>query len=193
MEQLKRWITWPGADDNPIEYPNYVDSPYLGEPTTNNVTTDATTQQPPQVLTKPIHPPTKIQVAQTTDGKGLGVFATQQIDKGELIEIAPLINLPVQTNSMVLMDYRFWYPKLTPTDETGYPTITSIYVIALGYASMYNHSQHSNADWIDGDHPMTFHFIAKQQIAPNEEITITYGTQQYIQQYLQLRPNQNWI
>lgn len=94
-----------------------------------------------------IQVPTKIEIKESTN-KGLGIFAKEKIIKGEIIETTPLIKLNVPHNSDTLFDYRFYYPK--KGDK---------YVVALGYGSLYNHSEQNNADWRSVK-PMIFEFFA---------------------------------
>lgn len=122
--------------------------------------------------------PTKIEIKESP-GKGMGVFAKENIFQGEVIEIAPLIKLDVSTSSKVLFDYRFYYPKKTGIDR--------IYVVALGYGSLYNHNNQNNADWREVDE-MKFEFFALRDILAGEEICLKYGTSEYFN----LR-NINWL
>ena len=120
--------------------------------------------------------PLKIEIKESPN-KGLGVFAKENISKGEIIEVCPLIKLDVPHNSDVLDDYRFYYPRNTAKD----------YVVVLGYGSIYNHNNQNNADWRDGK-PMTFEFFALRDIEPGEEICTRYGGPEYFKQ----RPI-NWL
>lgn len=112
--------------------------------------------------------PLKIEIKEST-GRGLGVFASEKIFKGEVFEISPLINLNVNEKSDVLFDYRFYHPE---NDEN------KIYVVALGYGSLYNHSNQNNADWRTGEF-MEFEFYAIKDIEKGDEIFIYYGSNEY--------------
>ena len=118
-----------------------------------------------------IEVPLKIEIKESP-GKGLGVFAKENISKGEIIEICPLTKLDVPYNSDVLNDYRFGYPR-----KGG----NKILVVVLGYGSIYNHNNQNNADWRDGK-PMTFEFFALRDIEPGEEICTSYGGPEYFKQ-----------
>jgi SET domain-containing protein len=115
-----------------------------------------------------IQVPTKIEIKESPN-KGLGVFAKEKIFKGEIIETSPLIELKVPFTSDVLSDYRFGYPRNGKNQ---------IFVVALGYGSLFNHSDQNNADWKDGK-PMTFEFFALRDIEPGEEICTKYGGPEY--------------
>lgn len=113
---------------------------------------------------------TKIELKQSP-GRGLGVFAKDDISKDEVFEITPLLKLDVDTESKVLFDYRFFYPKC------GF---NQIYVIALGCGSLYNHSNQNNADWREGGE-MIFEFFATRDIKSGEEIYLNYGGPEYFE------------
>lgn len=112
--------------------------------------------------------PQKIKI-KNSQGRGLGVFATEFIGSGEIIETCALLPLTVPFGSNILSDYRFMYPKHSLTN----------YAIALGYGSFYNHSDLPNADWIEHPKWMAFNFVAKRDIVAEEEIFIYYGDEDY--------------
>jgi hypothetical protein len=111
--------------------------------------------------------PTKIEI-KSSPGKGMGVFAIDHIGIGEIIEECHLVSLHLEKNvySPVLEDYRFVYPKGPNFQE---------YVMPLGYAGIYNHSNEFNADWNDHPYIKAFQFYATKNIIPGEEICIYYG------------------
>jgi len=100
-------------------------------------------------------------------GKGLGVFATDFIQKGELIEECYLITLPLPPEHQnILEDYRFNYPQgKNPTEQ----------VLPLGYGCIYNHSNDNNAFWQNHPKYKAFQFFAKNHIFSGEEICTFYG------------------
>jgi SET domain-containing protein len=118
-----------------------------------------------------IQVPTRIEIKESPN-KGLGVFAKEKIFSGETIEITPLIKLNTPHDSDVLFDYRFYY-KTQDNDM--------IYVVVLGYGSLYNHSDQNNAGWRNGK-SMTFEFFALRDIEPGEEICTNYGGTDYFNQ-----------
>ena len=115
---------------------------------------------------------------------GLGVFATEQINKHEIFESSPVIIFHrviledfYQYNNRdrhILDDYVFRWEK-------GHVAIT------MGYGSIYNHSNnHSNASYgcltpedIYGNEVVEddsrIQFFAKRDIEPGEEILIHYN------------------
>ena len=110
--------------------------------------------------------PLKCEVKESP-GKGLGVFATEFIKEGELIEECHLVTLDIPycfTN--ILEDYRFNWPQgHSPTEQ----------VVVLGYGSIYNHSNENNARWQDHPEHKAFQYIAIKDIHPGEEICTYYG------------------
>jgi SET domain-containing protein len=105
---------------------------------------------------------------------GWGVFATSKINKDEIFEECPFLELPISNgeSSPLLIDYRFNYPSGSFTEKTKQ-------VIALGYASLYNHSESPSAGWYTNQDKMCFCFYAKRDIEPGEEIFVWYGDSNY--------------
>jgi len=118
-----------------------------------------------------LRPPSKIEVRMTPD-KGWGVFATEFIGEGEVIEETPLVTLPIDVDNPneVFVDYRFNWPRVENPDEL---------VLPMGYGSMYNHSEDYNAVWEDHPEYKAFQYVSIRDIQPDEEITIYYGDDLY--------------
>jgi SET domain-containing protein len=114
---------------------------------------------------------TKIEI-KTSPGKGMGVFATELIKEGEVIEECHLIKLPIDKEEVtsLMIDYRFCYPMGENWEE---------YVLALGYAGIYNHSDNNNAMWRNHPTHKAFQFYAVKDIYPGEEIYVNYGPEYY--------------
>lgn len=104
---------------------------------------------------------------------GWGVFAKEFINTDEIIEICPIITLPIikGESTSLLIDYRFNFPSGTPE--------WSEQVIALGYGSIYNHSDNPNANWYSNNIGRTFQFFAIKPIQPGDEILVYYGDENY--------------
>jgi len=114
--------------------------------------------------------PIKCEVKESP-GKGMGVFATEFIAEGELIEECHLITLHIPycfTN--ILEDYRFNYPQGDSPIEQ---------VLPLGYGCIYNHSNENNACWQDHPEYKAFQYIAVKDIHPGEEICTYYGNDEF--------------
>ncbi|WP_206519184.1 MULTISPECIES: SET domain-containing protein-lysine N-methyltransferase [unclassified Mesorhizobium] len=99
-------------------------------------------------------------------GKGRGVYAREEIKKGSVIEVVPVIIIPVAevhawNSNFGLFDYVFNW-------EDG------IMAIALGYGSLYNHSFLPNAKFSIGTE-LTITFSAIRRICAGAEITINYN------------------
>lgn len=101
---------------------------------------------------------------------GIGVFDYQDISLGEIIEICPLLKLPIEEKDSLFADYRFWWTE----DEKK-----MFYVIALGYGSFYNHSDTPNGYFISSKKTFTIDFIATKNIKKGDEILVDYGGSEY--------------
>ena len=119
-----------------------------------------------------ITPPKKICV-KNSPVHGLGIFATEKIIGGELIEECPILSLPMKfgETSSLFIDYRFNWPSGSSQWEEQ--------VVALGFASLYNHSESPNAYWFSNYEKRTFSFVSSRDIEPGEEIFVWYGDVSY--------------
>lgn len=103
-----------------------------------------------------------------TDRKGRGVFTSQYIEAGTIVEIAPVLVLPATDTESVkktkLYDYYFLWSE---TEE--------IIAIALGYGSVYNHSFFPNLVYETYYEDEKIHFISHRDIEAGEELTINYN------------------
>ncbi len=99
---------------------------------------------------------------------GRGIFATRNIEKGELIHEAPVIVSPKEEykylKKTILMEYVFWWGE--NLDECA---------LALGYGSLFNHSYAPNALFKLNLQNKTIDFIANTTIKTGEEIRINYN------------------
>jgi SET domain-containing protein len=103
-----------------------------------------------------------------TDQRGRGVFTTEAIPAGTTIEIAPVIVLNPSERAVVdstlLHDYIF---------EWGIDEKQA--AVALGYASIYNHSVDANCKYdMDFEHK-TIQIQTKREVAVDEELCINYN------------------
>jgi SET domain-containing protein len=114
-------------------------------------------------------PPTGIVIADSP-GKGRGVFAAKKFRKGDVIEIAPVLDLGHSTNEYDLLDFTNIISYVFQTDDDDGKTHS---VVGLGYASLYNHSREPNADWRITTN--VFVIKAVQTIDVGDEIYIDYG------------------
>lgn len=102
-----------------------------------------------------------------TVGRGRGVFARVPIAEGDVVEDCPVIVVPEeQVEAMggtILHEYFF---KWGGTHDAG--------AIALGFGSLYNHSDSPNAMYVRKYALDMLTFVALRDIAPGEEITVSY-------------------
>lgn len=99
---------------------------------------------------------------------GRGIFATQPIQKGELIHEAPVIVSPSKEykylKKTIMMEYVFWWGE--DLDDCA---------LALGYGSLFNHSYTPNALYKLNLKNNTVDFFAHKDIKVGEEILINYN------------------
>ncbi len=114
-----------------------------------------------------IEPSTKVYVAQSeAPDAGLGVFARVPIDRGDLIEVCPVITVPLSDSSN--------------DDDNGLLTNYFFYLgkglaLVLGYGSLYNHSYNANARYIKHTEDKIIEFRAFIDIPEGKEITVNYN------------------
>ncbi len=98
--------------------------------------------------------------------RGRGVRAIRNIQSGELIERSHVIVVPPEQwskiETTILADYRFLWD-----DEDS--------AIALGFASLFNHSFEPNARYYRVVAMREIHFFALRDIAAGEPITVNYN------------------
>ncbi len=97
--------------------------------------------------------------------KGRGVFTALEIPSGSLIEICPLILIPISQ-----------MPLLDGTELYNYYFIWDLdhMALALGYGSIYNHSDNPNSRVIYDFATVEIQIEAIRDIMEGEEITIHY-------------------
>lgn len=99
--------------------------------------------------------------------RGRSVFTSEQINFDDLIEICPIILIPQKDleniHNTVLHDYYFLWGK---NHKMG--------AIALGFGSLYNHSDDPNACFEMNEIDKEIYIRCIKPIIPHEEITINY-------------------
>lgn len=119
-----------------------------------------------------ISPPKKIKIADVADVKGMGrgVFATEKIATGEIIEYCPVIfisekeSLFLEKENAILEYYYLFQKEFNKS------------CVMLGYGSLYNHSRNPNAE-VDYDTKESQNFLffkALKEINAGEEIVFDY-------------------
>jgi SET domain-containing protein len=100
--------------------------------------------------------------------RGRGVFCSEAISAGTVIEISPVIVMSREERAMLdqtlLHDYIFEWGQ----DE-------SKCCMALGYLSLYNHDYRSNAEYVMDFDLQTIRITAVRYIKKDAEIFINYN------------------
>lgn len=103
----------------------------------------------------------------STGARGRGVFARVSFEEGELIERCPVIAIPEEevdtVGRTVLGNYFF---KWGGTGDEG--------AVALGFGSLYNHTNDPNAMYVRKYELAVIDFVAVKAIAAGDEITVSY-------------------
>jgi SET domain-containing protein len=120
-----------------------------------------------------IIPPSKIYL-KDSPLHNLGVFSSQTIKKGEVIDTCPFLSFPEKPNEKlpVFSNYTFCYPRSENWSE---------HALVLGYGSYYNHSNTPNVDWYTDEETRTFVFFSLTNIEIGEELLINYGNGSYFE------------
>ncbi|MFC5464284.1 SET domain-containing protein [Lederbergia graminis] len=109
----------------------------------------------------------EVKTSSLSDGEfNRGVFATRDINKGELLHEAPVISYPNDQHQhiekTILADYAFEYGE-------------NHSAILLGYGMLFNHSYEPNANYEIDFKNHTFNFYAYRNIKKGDEILINYN------------------
>lgn len=102
-----------------------------------------------------------------TPNKGLGVFASEDIKEGDIIERAPLLEMtPTERKhaSNTILNH-YMYPWRS----------TRSAALVFGYGSIYNHSFEPNADWKQDFRSREMVYRAIKDIKKGEEISVNYN------------------
>lgn len=91
---------------------------------------------------------------------GRGVFTSCAIEKGEVVEVAPALDL-YDEDIPGLVDYVY---------DIGLPNVGRL---VLGYGSLYSHSDTPNLEVDHGPSYTTFRTVC--DVAANDELTHDYG------------------
>jgi uncharacterized protein len=114
-----------------------------------------------------ISPPTKIYL-KDSPLHNLGVFSSQTIKQGEVIDVCPFLSFPQSSSEKipVFSNYTFCYPCSVDWNT---------HALVLGYGSYYNHSETPNVSWKTNEDDKTFIYFALRDINEEEELLINYG------------------
>lgn len=110
-----------------------------------------------------------VYIRETGTPKGRGVFAARAFRAGEVVEVCPVLLLrkPYETLHKELKTVVFHWPVPEGSAATQ--------ALALGYGSLYNHSNPSNMRYETDGESRVVRFIAVRDITPDEELTINYN------------------
>jgi SET domain-containing protein len=100
--------------------------------------------------------PPSVYVKDTGTPKGRGVFAARRFGVGDVIEECPVM-------------------LLKKPYETLHKELKTIQALALGYGSLYNHSNPSNLRYETDGEALLLRLVAVRGIEPDEELTINYN------------------
>jgi len=113
--------------------------------------------------------PVQAYIEDTGTRKGNGVFAAKPFAVGETVEVCPVVSfldgsseLPRELKRVI---FNWGYLTGNPGPQG----------LALGYGSMYNHSNPANMRYRADPASVTLHFIAVRPIATGEELTVNYN------------------
>jgi uncharacterized protein len=114
--------------------------------------------------------PAQAYIEDTGTGKGRGVFAAKAFAVGETVEVCPVVpfvegendHLPIELRRVL---FNWGYLSGNPGPQG----------LALGYGSMYNHSQRANLRYRADAAHVCLHFIAVRAIAAGDELTVNYN------------------
>lgn len=112
-------------------------------------------------------PPLAIRDTGTT--KGRGVFACRDFRRGEVVETAPVLVLKGDFDEL---------PELLKTYVFNWESLAGIpdaHAIALGFGSMYNHSNPASLCYQADARASVMRYVAARDIRCGEELTINYN------------------
>lgn len=99
---------------------------------------------------------------------GRGVYALRSINKGEVIEMCPIIKVPkndmANLTESTLVTYFYYFGRKREQ-----------LLVALGFGSIYNHLRKSNATYKIKPKENRIDFIALTNIKKDDEITVDYN------------------
>lgn len=108
--------------------------------------------------------------ASKNPGAGRGVFASQDIFAGEVIEVCPVVEFTIEDSRKLreteLRNYHFMWGEDDETEQVA---------VCLGFGSLYNHSYQPNTTYKKRIDARVIAFVALRAIPEGEEITVNYN------------------
>lgn len=119
--------------------------------------------------------PNKI-IVDYSDVEGRGVFAVENIKKGETVERCPMIRLEHRSayqHDPTVWKYFYTQPKCSCNDCKNHGFY---FWGVLGYGMIYNHQDNPNTKWSFNYDDYYADVIALEDINKGQEIFVTYGS-----------------
>ncbi len=107
-------------------------------------------------------------IADTGTAKGRGVFAARAFKADDVVEMCPVVIIKSHTDTM---------PPEVRTLVFDWKVLANMpgcNALALGFGSLYNHSNPANMRYQADPSGQNLHFIAVRDIAAGEELTVNY-------------------
>ena len=118
--------------------------------------------------------PVKLQVRKSKLCKGYGVFATEDIEEGEIVEEACFVRTSYRLNDLIHHQLRqICYPFPCSCNECKVRGCRL--VLSSGLLQVYNHSNTSNVGWNWSLRRRIIQVVAKRDISKGEEVFHAYG------------------
>lgn len=118
---------------------------------------------------EPLIPPRKTQI-RPSPIDGYGVFATEEIAKGEVFEQCPFVVIGEQSEDSALWHFQHSYPKVN-----GAIVVMPVF----GFGCAYNTSDEPNVTWYELPNRKVFEYRALRDIKKGEELLVNYNESIY--------------
>lgn len=102
-----------------------------------------------------------------TRNRGRGVFALKNFEKGDVVEVCPVLTLTPKERKIA--EKTILYSYIYPWRSTRSAALT------FGYGAVYNHSFDPNADWKQDFRGTNMVYRALKKIKKGEEIFVNYN------------------
>lgn len=132
-----------------------------------------------RVLDNTYYQPKNIIVKVSNPKIGLGVFATKDIEEGELVERCPMIQMAWKSN--YLKDpqiFAYLYSNSHCSCDDCKRHGSSMFMV-LGYGMLYNHKDEPNTKWDFNFKNLIGDVVAVKPIKAGEEIFVSYGSKYF--------------
>jgi hypothetical protein len=107
-----------------------------------------------------------------------GIFATEDIEAGELIERCPTAIMAWRTNYQKdPVAWEYMYTSSCPCEDCK--KHGAIFVMVMGYGQIYNHQDENNAEIKINIKKKTADIVSKRKIMKGEEIFVSYGSKYF--------------